>query len=186
MGESIKCDSNIYKELTRTLISVKASRIGLFQFHNGNTFSTNNPIWKVSNTHEICENGVASEISNVQDVKASLLNPLISALVNKTQSDGISHVEHGDVECVGGLGVYRIDTERTTNTYFHAFLLNRSSKFGLASPIVNIDDQVVGYIMVEFCSDGDMTPDMLSDNSKMICDTSAMISQMLTTVEGGK
>jgi hypothetical protein len=193
MGESIKCDSKIYKELTRTLFNVKASRIGLFQFHNGNTFSTNNPIWKVSNTHEVCENGVATEISNVQDIKASLLNPLISALVNKSDSDGISHIEpchcvdeHGTLDCLTSLGVYRIDTDRITNTFFHAFLLNRSSKFGLASAIVNIDNQVVGYVMLEFCADGEMTHETLTESSKMLCDTSSMTSQMLSTIESTK
>jgi hypothetical protein len=193
MPESIKCDSDIYKELTRILFNVKASRIGLFQFHNGNTFSTNNPIWKVSNTHEICENGVSSEIANVQDIKASLLTPLISALVNKSKSDGITHVEpchcsndDGNLECASGLGIYRIDTDKISNTYFHALMLNRSTKFGLASPIVNIDNQVVGYIMVEFCSDGEMSECLLATNSKTLCDTSAMVSQMLSTIENGK
>jgi len=188
MVESIKCDADIYKELTRALFSVNGSRIGLYQFHNGNVFSTNNPIWKVSNTHEVCENGVSTEIANVQDIKASLLTPLISALVNKSPTDGVTVIEPcmcelDGVRCRRPLGVYRVDIEDVQNTFLHAFLMKRSVKFALIAPIATIDTQVVGFVELDFCVAGHMSDEELAKNARKLCDTATMISQMLATIE---
>lgn len=188
MSDSIKGDANIYKELSRILFTVKASRIGLYQFHNGSVFSTNNPIWKISNTHEICENGVSTEIDKIQDLKSSLFTQIVAPIVDSKNSEGVTLIKpcRCDLDnstCSNKVGVYRLDPHKMSNSYAHALLMNRNVKFALISPIINIDNQVNGIVMLEFCGDGFMSELELADNSKLLCDTTSMIAQILDSIE---
>ena len=187
MHESIKCDSNIYKELSRVLFSVNGSRIGLYQFHNGNVFSTNNPIWKISNTHEICENGVSTEIEKVQDMKSSLFTPIILPIVDSVDSDGVTRVDPcqcqlEDTMC-SSRGIYRVDPDKMMNSYIHAILLERNVKFALMAPIINTYNQVTGFTMLEFCQDGHMSKEELARTAKMLCETTSIIALILGAIE---
>jgi len=188
MKDSIKGDANIYKELSRVLFTVRGSRVGLYQFHNGNIFSTNNPIWKISNTHEICENGVSTEIEKIQDLKASMFTQIISPVVDNMSSAGVVKIEPckcslAGQQCSNKIGVYRIDPDKLDNSYIHALLMGRNVKFALITPIINIDNQVTGFTMLEFCNDGHMTTEELAENSKVLCDTTSMISLILDSIE---
>jgi len=188
MVASIRCDKQIYKELTRLMINVKASRAGVYQFHNGSNFSTNNPIWKISNTHEVCENGISSEIAEFQDMKASLLTPIISSLMDGDATAGIQRIEPCACErelkkCTRHGGILRVSPDQITHTYVHSLLLQRNVKFGLMAPIINKDSNIVGYMFIEFCGDGYKDANELLDDAKMICEISGLISFLLVSLD---
>jgi len=185
---SIACDKDINMELSRLLFGAKASRVGLFLFHNGSVFSTNSPIWKISATHERCEAGITQEFDKVQDVKASLLTPLVSPMFTGDNSDGILNITPSRCPVTGNpcarkSAIYRVDPGGVSNTYTQTFLVNRGTKFGILSPLVDWNDAVVGFVFLEYCHDGFLSEEELSDNTHLACRTTARIYQLISNLD---
>lgn len=187
IADYITCDSDIYKEIHRTMFELGADRVGLYQFHNGNTFSSTNPIWKVSNTHEVCENGISTEIGNMQDIKSSLMNPIVTSIIHNKSGAGISMIkpcqcEVDGLECNRGFRVFEIIAEDIKHSYCHAVLLNRHTVSGLLSAIIDDDGQVIGFVLAEYTSIRSIDELTRAKYSRVVCNTSTKISQMLANV----
>jgi hypothetical protein len=185
---SIACDRDINMELSRLLFGAKASRVGLFLFHNGAVFSTNNPIWKISGTHERCEPGTTQEFHNVQDVKASLLTPLISPMFTGVDTDGIMNVTPArcpitGVKCARSNAIYRVDPDAVANNFTQTFLNNRGTRFGVLAPLQDWNNAVVGFVLVEYCHDGFLTDEDLMANTHLACKTTSRIYQLISELE---
>lgn len=185
---SIACDKDINMELSRLLFGAKASRVGLFLFHNGSVFSTNSPIWKISGTHERCEAGTTQEFHNVQDVKASLLTPLISPMFTGVDTDGVTNVTPmrcptTGTKCARSSAIYRIDPDAVANNFTQTFLNNRGTCFGILAPLQDWNNAVVGFVLVEYCHEGFLTDDELMANTHLACKTTSRIYQLISELE---
>ncbi len=185
---SIACDRDINQELSKLLYGAKASRVGLFLFHNGSVFSTNSPIWKISATHERCETAITQEFDGVQDVKASLLTPLISPMFTGTDTEGILSINParypvGGQQCNRKSSSYRVDPANISNTFTQTFLVNRGTKFGIMSPLIDWNDAVVGFVLIEYCHDGFLTDEELSNNTHLACQTTQAIYSLISELD---
>ena len=185
---SIFCDKDINTELTRLLINTQSSRVGLFLFHNGSVFTTNSPIWKVSATHEQAEAGVTQEFHRVQDVKASLLTPLMSPMFTGMDTEGVKNITPDRCPATGRIcerrvRIFRITTEAITSSFSRTFLEGRGTRFAIMSPVMNEDFNVVGFVLIEYCHDGFMTDELLQENSHIACRTTAKIFQLIRDMD---
>lgn len=186
--ESISCDREINIELSRLLFGAKASRAGLFLFHNGSVFSTNSPIWKISSTHEVCEAGVTQEFHKVQDIKASLLTPLMSPMFTGIDSDGVESIKSErcpitGFACKRAAHIYRVSPEQIHNTFTQTFLMKRGTRFAIMSPLLNYSNNIVGFVFLEYCHDGFMTSEELDENAHLACRTASKIHQLISDLE---
>ena len=178
----IEKDKLINQELSRLLFTSKGSRSTLFQFHNGNKFTSDNSIWKISATHEQCEVGTTQESSNIQDVKASLLNPLVAPLFDGKDGNGLSMVTclNDTCECTSNskIAVFRIDPDKIKNNYVQNMLVGRGTKFAIIAPLLDWHDYIVGFVLLEYCHDGYLTDSDLSEFSELSYRTSKRIYQI--------
>jgi len=94
----IEYDQEIVRELNELRIKYVADRTAVFKFHNGEVFTTSEPIWKISNTHETCSNPIKSVIQQCQDIKSPLFIDILTALFKKEEPAGTcadSRIENG-------------------------------------------------------------------------------------------
>jgi len=185
---SITCDMDINQELSRLLFGAKASRVGLFLFHNGSVFSTHSPIWKISGTHERCETGISQEFHKVQDVKASLLTPLIHPMFTGQDSSGVQSIKPARCpangqRCNRKSAIFRVDPANIDDAFSHNFLVNRGTKFGIMAPLTNWNDSVVGFIFVEYCHDGFLSDEELLKNTHLACTTTQAVYSLISALE---
>jgi hypothetical protein len=185
---SIACDMDINQELSRLLFGAKASRVGLFLFHNGSVFSTNSPIWKISATHERCETGITQEFHKVQDVKASLLTPLIHPMFTGSATEGVDSITPERCPATGQVcnrksSIFRVDPDSITNAFTQNFLVNRGTKFAIMSPLTDWNGAVVGFVFVEYCHEGFLTDDELLENTHLACKTTQAIYSLISNLE---
>ena len=180
--DDIERNKLINQELSRLLFTSNGSRSALFQFHNGSKFTSNSSIWKISSTHEQCEIGTTQESANVQDVKASLLNPLISPLFNGEDRDGLKIITclRDTCECTSNsnIAVFRVDPDEIKNNYVQNFLIGRGTKFAIISPLLDWHDFIVGFVLLEYCFDGFLTDEQLTEFSELSYKTSKRIYQI--------
>lgn len=185
---SITCDRDINQELSRLLFGAKASRAGLFLFHNGSVFSTNSPIWKISATHERCETGITQEFHKVQDVKASLLTPLISSMFTGIDVSGVVSITpqrcpDTGKSCVRKPAIYKVDPAKIDNTFTQTFLVNRGTKFALMSPLTDWNGAIVGFVFLEYCHEGYLTDEELLSNTHLSCKTTQSIYSLISNLD---
>lgn len=185
---SIACDRDINQELARLLFGANASRVGLFLFHNGSVFSTNSPIWKISATHERCESGVTQEFHKVQDVKASLLTPLILPMFTASNVEGVTSIIPERCPATGSTcgrksPIFRIDPSSIKDTFTKSFLVNRGTKFAIMAPLTDWNDSVVGFVFLEYCHDGFLTDEELMSNTHSACNATQTIYSLISNLE---
>lgn len=185
---SIECDRKINMELSRLMFSAKSSRVSLLLFHNGSVFSTNSPIWKISATHECCEVGTSQEVQKVQDLKASLLTPLISPMFTGNSADGIESLlptrcAITNEICSRKYSICRVDPESVHNCFTKTFLMNRGTKFGIVTPLMDWDESIVGFIFIEYCQEGFLSEDELDATTHSACKTSSIIYELISNLD---
>jgi hypothetical protein len=181
---SVDLDKEIYMELSKLTVGISASRATIFKFHNGSVFNTNDPIWKISSTHEICETGVSSEGVKTQDIKSSLVYPLMNALFNKTIEDGITRVDMDEAcrrcsPCLLDKGVYQIRPLGLSNRFVYSFFADRGSKYSIISPLSTDDNDIIGFLLIDFCTEGYMSPEDVIMCNRKICDATIKLSHLI-------
>lgn len=154
---NILSDKSINDYLTELRVKCEASRVSLFQFHNGETFSTNEPIWKISTTHESCASGISSGINDIQDKKASMFTTILITLFTKNASEGIEKTiekcPKTGGECVGKRGVYAITPKLLSSDFIGGLLINRGTVSALMSPVIDDRENIIGFLLIEYSNE---------------------------------
>jgi hypothetical protein len=89
----VKTSTNVNKELVDILNDFEASRVYVFQFHNGITFYTGQHAQRFSCTYEVVNEGVSREAENLQDLQVSLF----SWWINEVLSGRMTYYDVNDV-----------------------------------------------------------------------------------------
>jgi len=166
----------------RTLVS--ADRACLFQFHNGNTFTTKNPIWKVSNTHESVSPGTSSEIGKLQDIKASSLIETLRCFWVDDYPFGVYKIAPEYCgECSSKLKpcdkkILFIDVYELEDCYSKSLLIEQGITYVIDVPIFNGDQNCIGFISVCYCDEHDV--ETLKRNTDKICRNASQIQFILS------
>lgn len=140
---------------------IVADRIMVIQFHNGEVFAAQNPIWKMSCTHETVRDGVSYEAKAMHAVPISQMVIEISALWNSTWAEwtkpgavpvpGVTRYNcNGRCEkCAGEAKVVVITTEALGPSYMKDTLAAKGTLMALSSPLV-VNGRVVGFLAVDY------------------------------------
>jgi hypothetical protein len=138
----------------RTIL--KADRSYVFQFHNGSVFNSNNPIWRLSNTHETVSDGVASEINELQNIIASSIMTLISCFWDDVNlPKGVCRVSPENCICENkkdcklpeGVFIYVVD--ELMEGFSKAHLAKQGIRYAMVAPLHNGEHRI-GFIGVDY------------------------------------
>lgn len=84
----------VYTELVEARASSNSDRSYVLRFHNGSDFLPDNPIWKVSCTHETVRGGVSYGSSGFQNVLVSRLHKIIDPVITgESKCKGVEMVD---------------------------------------------------------------------------------------------
>ena len=96
----VKQSKAIYEKLLEARVRLDAARVFVSQFHNGEYFSGDSPVWRVSRTYETTADGVAEMLapgakerrSLVEDVMVQYIWELVEAFFVEPSSSGVDIV----------------------------------------------------------------------------------------------
>jgi len=181
--DSIEKDKKIREILIELRTISGADRACLFQFHNGSSFTTRNPIWKVSNTHESVAPGISSEIGNLQDIKASSIIETLRVFWDSDYPNGIEQISPdycGDCPNIvkhNEKKIIFIDVEKLEDSYSRALLIEQGIKYLIDVPIFNGDVNCVGFVAVNYCGEHDIED--VKNHAREICKNASQIQFIL-------
>jgi len=158
-GRDVNKNKAVDKLIFELRTLVKADRIQVFQFHNGVMFTSKNPMWKVSCTHEDLGN-VASTSVDLQSVLSSFLTDLISPMWEDdgdADYPGITkltpkacHCTNAD-KCKYPRGVYFYRVSALKPGYVQGLLSNHKVHCMVLTPVVDFSNNITGFISIDWC-----------------------------------
>jgi len=158
----INADVKIREILIELRTITRADRASLFQFHNGSVFSTKNPIWKVSNTHESVAPGISSEIGNLQDIKSSSLVETLQCFWRDTNyPSGVEKLSPKYCsDCPNMDKPHRkrcifINVDELEEGYSKTLLVEQGIDYLIDAPIFNDMGNCIGFVTVNYCTEQD-------------------------------
>jgi len=183
-GDSIHQAARIQDILAELRIRANCDRAYILQFHNGSIFTTKNPIWKISMTHESI-NQVRSRIVEMQNILSSAIsdvlyphwdnnNSIFPGIVKLSKSDC---VECNNNNCVGGVFFY--DVEKMPAGFSKGSFTSGDVKYALRIVIMDSDSNKVGILCLDFCW-GDSDINKIKSLHFELCKVASLISFELT------
>jgi hypothetical protein len=179
---SITNQEVISNKIHELLITLKADRAYIFEFHNGSTFSTAVPCWKMSCTYEHCREGISYQAASLQNILISIVIDHVKCLWGVDHVNGTACLNC--CNCNGNAekdrcpmkGVYEYRVDRLPEGYSKAMLKMRGIETMLLSPILNKDHSgLIGFVGVDYCSSYDEPP----ENYNRLCCESTVLGYML-------
>lgn len=150
IARSVLANKTVNSLLIELRATTEADRSAVFLFHNGQTFSNKNPLWRMSCTQECCRMGVSHEIGSMQNMLASLFWDGLAPLFGQDSdlAPGISHFI-----AFRGQRAYKIEVHKMNDSYYKRSLLVRGVKVAYCTPISDAHKEIVGYVSLNYCSD---------------------------------
>jgi len=148
IARSVLANKTVNSLLIELRATTEADRAAVFLFHNGQSFSNKNPLWRISCTQECCKMGVSHEIGSMQNILASLF------------WDGLASLFGSDADCGAGVTaytasrgqrMYKIDITQLNDGYYKRSMLAKGVKTAFAAPLVDTKKEIVGFISLNYC-----------------------------------
>jgi len=155
----VQASTNINKQLGEVMIESKASRVYVFQFHNGITFYTGQHAQRFSCTYEMVAEGISREAENLQNLQVSLF----SWWINEVLSGRMTYYNIEDMADY---------TSRIT-------LQQQGIKSIICRPLIH-KGKVVGIVGMDFVGNNDdivNNPQFVRDFENMSSKIAKMISE---------
>ncbi len=156
----------------RTILD--SERVGINLFHNGSTFTLQNPVWRISTCYENCKFGTSYEANNFQNIMISHISDIVAPLLSSSNiTENYVHSIHCN-KCHN----YKIcSSTKRFFSYSVDDMPPNSSKYILTSrgvtSIICIglynNNVCFGYIYFEYCG----IP-LNSISSNLMCDVSKL------------
>lgn len=132
--KTINRNSEIIFMLKKITHQVHADRAYIYEFHNGDYFSTGWPMQKFTCTYEYVRDGISTEFANPGEYRISNYNEYIEQMIKNK----------------------RFKIINVNNMNSNPLLKNLLTKKGVKSmynfPILNLTDHPVGFIGIDFVS----------------------------------
>lgn len=122
--------------LTRDIARFKASRVGLFRFHDIEHSNNKNAFFFVSVANMVAAPGIAIDLPSITNLPASLFTPVLSSLSqHQSVMTIVAELEPGPLKDLAQ---------------------KRGSRTILWVPIDDLQDNLIGFITLAWLSDGDV------------------------------
>ena len=155
----VKASTTVNKELGEAMVQSGASRVYVFQFHNGITFYTGQHAQRFSCTYEMVAEGISREAENLQNLQVSLFSWWINEVLS-------GRMTYYDIEDMADY------TSRIT-------LQQQGIKSIICRPLIH-KGKVVGIVGMDFVGSNDdivNNPQFVRDFENMSSKIAKMISE---------
>ena len=158
---NIKFINDLVVEIRNTL---KADRCYIFEFHNGEYFSSRESRWKVSQAYESCDEGVSSQGNDFRDVDVSMLWSSFEIFFSHLEDslpNGISVYKPNAPYCKDKIvcnppkRMYIFKVSDIENRFHKSILEREGVKYMIHTPILNENDDVIGVIGIDYIDELD-------------------------------
>lgn len=168
-------------------IKMKADRAYIIQFHNGETFSANNPRWKMSQTFETCMDGISYTGDLIKNMDVTVVWDYLKVIFFDPEKEAVPGVEAFIKNracalefCHHPRKSYLVTTTKMDRNrgYTRSLIEQQGIKYMIQTPILNADNQPIGIIGVDYCSDERFEQAISSTEftSCVLCQTASEIS----------
>lgn len=151
-----KQNNNIQKAIDYLLSELKASRVHVYEFHNGDHFYSGGSQQKFSCTYESLSAGVSAESLNLQNLRISTFNKFVETAID----DGGFSLEN----------LEQCDTLLCQNWFE-----SRGTKSSYAIGIRTLNKNIIGILSVDFAQNTKLT----KEQKKLLFTQSIIISGYL-------
>jgi hypothetical protein len=159
LPETIERTQSLRNKMAELRVLLGADRVGIFQFHNGGTFSNKNPQWRVSCTDEVHAPGVQPADALTQAIFASRLMEMVAHLFDRKHPQ-----EHVDSPKDN---IFVLSVDQMDDGFTKSLLYGQGVQTILQAPLFDQDGMICGYLAADFCDFGhSRVPqgDKLTDN----------------------
>lgn len=132
LAASARKNAEILKVLKKLKNEFSADRSYVFEFHNGNYFSSGSPMQKFTCTYEVVADGVSSECHNPGEYRMSNYNEYISSIIHERDY------------CVEDVSLM------TSDALLRSLLTNKGVKSLYNIPIRTFEGNTVGFLGLDF------------------------------------
>jgi hypothetical protein len=137
----IENNYKIHEKLVELRVELDANRVDVTQFHNGDYYTNNNSILKMSVSHEVLDGSTSSAMQQSQNILVSRFPEMFKQLATN------------DVYFVPNV-------DKLTNTELKSELKIRGTKSLFCIKLTNINGQMFGFLTVAFCHEANETIDV--------------------------
>jgi len=184
-AEFIKQNRDIYTDIVEMRALTDSDRAYVVQFHNGHEFLLSNPVWMLTNTHEVVRPGVTYEASNVQNILVSRVAELIEPVISGDFDGPGIHLSPLCSHCPfltrckkdrKFLSVVQVD--ELPVGFSRYFLENQNVKTIVQCGMSN-KHGAFGFVGVDFCGKAITDPAAISDISAHVCQSAEIVQHAL-------
>lgn len=158
-------------------VTTRADRAYLVQFHNGQVFTNQQPVWRMSCTHETCKTGISYEAKNLQSLMCSLLLELLECFWTGRLYDGMEKLPCTNCDhCLAG--TFMVTAASLHEGAAKAITLERGVIYSFLTPI-KLGQDVVGFVAVDYCHVPDTLQKIKADVQSKLCSTASTIAYLM-------
>lgn len=144
--------------LVELRVTLKAVRCYVVQFHNGQVFTSQHPVYRMSCTQETCAGGFVRIQGEMQNILVEQVWEEIGPLFGQVELTGVTR---GYCEKKPDKPPFRATycylTPQLPEGWFKSSLIQRGTDALMVSPILDARQVVVGFVAAEF-NGGDAVP----------------------------
>lgn len=138
--------------LVELRVTLCASRCYVMQFHNGQVFTSQDPVYRMSCTQEAVDRGLAPVQPELQSILVHQVWQEIAPLFGQTTGlPGVERVHQEDHPTHPPYrGTYYYVTQQIPQGWFQSMLVGHGAWSVAISPLIDTKGTLVGFVAVEF------------------------------------
>lgn len=137
--------AEIHEKLTELRKFTECNRAVIYQFHNGEYYTSNNSMLKASMTYESCDETTKSFFSESQGLQASLFFPIFKEIFENHKKMVIINEDD--------------ESSELSSIQMKKFLLYRGIATFVSTPIIGKNEEVVGILKLEYNKNYKISPE---------------------------
>lgn len=143
----------VHECLVELRVKIEADRAYVCQFHNGDYFTSKNPVYRMSCTQEIVLRGIARRQDKLQGVMVDTIWREIDILFGEATLEGVERIWDDGDETKPYRAVYYYLVEALPESTFKSALIASGVWAMAASPMLDAKRNLVGFVGCDFCSE---------------------------------
>lgn len=156
----------IQRELAVLQTLAEASRVSIWQFHNGEHFMLSNPMFKIKSSMESCKNGVVFDAKFINSILVSNMLELVTPVMGASLDvSGCSQVPLPENLGHHSHKVYKFDIDKMETCAFKSLMTTLGTETLYALLIHAHGGDAMGLLVIQYMdgdnSDGITSPDVL-------------------------
>lgn len=150
-SDDVKLDREIREILAELRVSLGARSAYVIQFHNGHKFSSRQPTWRMTMTHEVVGDGIAYRSQQMIGMPCGIVIEYLSpfwGLEEHEMPKGVSRFQcnENDKE-----DVFCYDVSQMAESMYRSMLKDRGVASSLLTPIYNMNGNgLIGVVGVDY------------------------------------